>query len=86
MKLLNNWIPDNLLQTFGWTLVHSLWQLVFLAGLLWVVLKITHQAKPSVKYRISVGALLLSMGMVIGTFYYELNFRQLSDSAVGSQQ
>jgi beta-lactamase regulating signal transducer with metallopeptidase domain len=73
MKLLNNWIPDNLLQAFGWTLVHSLWQLVFLAGLLWVVLKITHQAKPSVKYRISVGALLLSMGMVMGTFYYELN-------------
>ena len=76
MKLLNNWIPDNLLQAFGWTLVHSLWQLVLLAGLLWVVLKITHQAKPSIKYGISVGALMLSMGMVIGTFYYEFTNNQ----------
>ena len=76
MRFLNDWIPDSLLQALGWTLVHSLWQLVLLAGLLWVVLKITHQAKPSVKYGISVGALMLSMGMVIGTFYYEFTNNQ----------
>ncbi|GAA0879906.1 hypothetical protein GCM10009119_28750 [Algoriphagus jejuensis] len=71
MKILIDWIPDNLLQALGWTLVHSLWQLVLIASLLWVVLKIAYRARPAVKYGLAVGALIVSLIACTGTFIYE---------------
>jgi len=71
MKILIDWIPDNLLQALGWTLVHSLWQLVLIASLLWVVMKVLHRARPAVKYGMAVGALTLSLVVFVGTFVYE---------------
>ncbi len=71
MKILIDWIPDNLLQALGWTLVHSLWQLVVIAGLLWLVLKIMHRSRPAVKYGLAVGALVLSLIVSSATFIYE---------------
>ncbi len=71
MKMLIDWIPDNLLQALGWTLVHSLWQLVLIASLLWLVLKIAHRSRPAVKYGLAVGALALSLVVSAGTFVYE---------------
>lgn len=68
MKLLNDWIPDELLKALGWTLVHSIWQLILVAALLWLLLKITNKSTPSLKYGIAVGALALSFLMVLATF------------------
>ncbi len=73
MKLLHNWMPDSLLQALGWTLVHSLWQLILIAGLLWLVLRMAHRATPALKYSLSVGAMVLSLAVVLGTFSYEFN-------------
>lgn len=71
MKILIDWIPDSLLQAMGWTLVHSLWQLLVIASLLWLVLKIISRTRPAVKYGLSVGALGVSLMMSVGTFIYE---------------
>jgi beta-lactamase regulating signal transducer with metallopeptidase domain len=71
MKVLIDWIPDALLQALGWTLVHSLWQLILIASLLWLVLKIAHRSRPAVKYGLAVGALVLSLVVSVGTFSYE---------------
>lgn len=71
MKLLNDWMSESLLQAIGWTLVHSLWQLILIAALLWLVLKLVHRAKPSLKYGLAVGALGLSLAVSIGTFIYQ---------------
>lgn len=68
MKLLNDWIPDELLKALGWTLVHSIWQLILVAALLWLLLKITKKSTPALKYGIAVGALVLSFLLVFGTF------------------
>ncbi|RIW18723.1 hypothetical protein D0X99_03310 [Algoriphagus lacus] len=73
MRLLNDWIPDSLLQALGWTLVHSLWQLVLIAAILWGVLKLAHRSAPGVKYTIAVGALFLAIFAGVGTFVYEFN-------------
>ncbi len=71
MKILIDWIPDNLLQALGWTLVHSLWQLVAISALLWLVLKLADRSRPAVKYGLAVGALVLSLVVSVGTFVYE---------------
>lgn len=71
MKLLNDWISDSLLQALGWTLVHSFWQLILIAAILWAVLRLVNKANPATKYAMTVGALMLSFGVVLGTFLYE---------------
>lgn len=73
MKLLNAWIPDELLKAIGWTLVHSIWQLILVAALLWLVLKMAKNSTSAVKYWIAVGSLILSFGAVYGTFLYQLS-------------
>jgi beta-lactamase regulating signal transducer with metallopeptidase domain len=73
MRLLNDLLPDSLLQALGWTLVHSLWQLVLIAALLWGILKLVHRSKPAVKYILAVGALVLAVLMGVSTFVYEIN-------------
>lgn len=72
MKLLNEWIPNELLTALGWTLVHSLWQLIIVAGLLWIGLRMLNRSSPALKYGIAVGALIFSFIIVLGTFSYEL--------------
>ncbi len=73
MRLLNDWISENLLKALGWTLVHSIWQLILIAAILWIVLRLAHRAKPALKYATTVGALVLSFGIVFGTFLYEFD-------------
>lgn len=71
MELLNDWISENLLKALGWTLVHSFWQLILIAAILWIVLKLAHRTKPALKYVLTVGALVLSFGIVFTTFLFE---------------
>lgn len=71
MRLLNDWISENLLNALGWTLVHSIWQLILIAAALWILLKIAHRAKPSTKYGLAVGALALAFVVSMLTFAYQ---------------
>jgi bla regulator protein blaR1 len=78
MKLLNDWISESLLKALGWTLVHSIWQLILIAAVLWIVLKLVHRALPALKYGLAVGALVLSFGAVFCTFLYEIEAEKAS--------
>ncbi len=71
MTLLNDWLPENLLYAMGWTLVHSVWQLIIVAALLWGALKLFHQRSSHFKYQLAMGALGLSFVSAISTFLYE---------------
>lgn len=71
MKLLNDWIPENLLNALGWTLVHSVWQLILIAGLLWIALRIVQSKSPDFKYKLALGGMGLSLVVAVGTFFYE---------------
>lgn len=71
MKLLNDWIPENLLYALGWTLVHSVWQLIIIAGLLWIALRIMQSKSPDFKYKLALGGMFLSLMVGVGTFMYE---------------
>lgn len=70
MTTWNDWISDKLLHALGWTLVHSIWQLLLVAGVLWLTLKLARKASPAVTYGLGVGALLLSFFAALVTFLY----------------
>ena len=73
MNLLNDWIPESLLYAMGWTLVHSLWQLVIIGAGLWLLLKIARNYSPATKYNLGLAALGLAVVAVLGTFIFELS-------------
>lgn len=66
----NDWISDKLLHALGWTLVHSIWQLLLVAGVLWLALKLARKASPALTYGLGVGALLISFLATLATFIY----------------
>ncbi|WP_026953158.1 M56 family metallopeptidase [Algoriphagus mannitolivorans] len=73
MEFLNELLPEELLKSLGWTLVHSLWQLIAIAALFWLSLRIFKNQGPSFKYNLGVGALVFSFFMALGTFIYEFS-------------
>lgn len=70
MTTWNDWISDKLLHALGWTLVHSIWQLLLVAGVLWLALKLARKASPALTYGMAVAALLLSFVATLATFLY----------------
>ncbi len=73
MDLLNDWIPESFLYAMGWTLVHSLWQLVLIGAALWLMLKVFHRKSTTLKHNLSLGGLVLSFLVAVSTFFYELS-------------
>ena len=63
---MDNWIVENL----GWTLLHSLWQIGFVALILFVVLQILRDFSANLRYLLSVSALSLSLILPLLTFIY----------------
>jgi beta-lactamase regulating signal transducer with metallopeptidase domain len=70
MTTWNDWISHKLLHALGWTLVHSIWQLLLVAGALWLALKLARKASPALTYGMAVAALLLSFLATLATFLY----------------
>ena len=70
MTTWNDWISDKLLHALGWTLVHSIWQLLLVAGVLWLALKLARKASPALTYGMAVAALMLSFLATLATFSY----------------
>ena len=70
MTTWNDWISDKLFHALGWTLVHSIWQLLLVAGVLWLALKLARKASPALTYGMAVAALLLSFLATFATFLY----------------
>lgn len=72
MRFLNDWVSENLLKALGWTLVHSVWQLILIAAILWILLKLTPKARPSINYGLALGALALILVVTSLTFIYQV--------------
>jgi len=70
MTNMTNLISDKLLHALGWSLVHSIWQLLVVAGVLWLALKLARKASPALTYGMAVGALMLSFLATLATFLY----------------
>jgi beta-lactamase regulating signal transducer with metallopeptidase domain len=70
MTSITDWISDKLLHALGWTLVHSIWQLLVIAGVLWLALKVARKVPSALTYGMAVGALMLSFLATLATFLY----------------
>lgn len=78
---MNSWI----IETLGWTLLHSLWQIGFIAIILFAALRVFHDFSANLRYLISVSALCLSLTLPLVTFVYfssETKQTQLSNQTV----
>lgn len=71
--MFRQFIPDALVQAGGWTILHSLWQGALITLALAFILRRTRKHSPLQRYYWSVGALVILMAAVIGTFlwYYQ---------------
>lgn len=56
-----------MLETIGWTLVHSVWQAAAVAALLALVLGASRRARPAVRYAISLAALGATVVLPVST-------------------
>ena len=73
MNFLDNLIPENLIDAFGWMIIHSVWQGALVALLLSIALLMLNKRSARIRYIASVGALLFFAAIAIRTFaeYYQ---------------
>jgi beta-lactamase regulating signal transducer with metallopeptidase domain len=72
MNLFTNWIPEYLRYALGWTLVHSLWQILAMGVVLWIGLKLSSNKSAAFKYNLGLIMLGTSFLLTVATFTYEL--------------
>lgn len=63
-------ISDNLIQSFVWTIVNSIWQFTLIAVVMSVLLKVYSNTKSVIRYAISLTSIFASFGIFITTFLY----------------
>lgn len=64
---------DQLINTGGWTLLHSLWQFAAIAILLGVATRVVAMGRCQVRYVLTCAALLLMIAAMAGTFVWQIN-------------
>ncbi|HKK82016.1 MAG TPA: M56 family metallopeptidase [Prolixibacteraceae bacterium] len=68
MNALFNFISPEFVEAFGWTIMHSLWQGILIAGAIVVIFSLMHRNSAQVKYLIGYFGLLLMLGWSAVTF------------------
>lgn len=69
MNWMTSFLPLSTAQVLGWTLIHSLWQ----AGLLAAAFGLFQAFPARIKAALSYGAVLLTVGLAVATFCWQLN-------------
>ncbi len=68
MSALIELLSSELFQRIGWTLIHSIWQMVVVAALLWIVLQCTPRNRHKIRWLCACGALGLMAIAPVATF------------------
>lgn len=68
-------IPEKYLFALGWMIIHSFWQIAGIGLILWLVLRVFNQKSAALKYRLSIGGLLLVTTLAIGTFFFHVQHK-----------
>ena len=69
MNFINNLIPGNLIDAFGWTLLHSIWQGAAIALGLALLMFGLRRYSSRTRYFVGVMALMLVLGISLTTFF-----------------
>ncbi|MBN2348353.1 MAG: hypothetical protein JXJ22_05925, partial [Bacteroidales bacterium] len=82
MNFIYKFLPERIIESLGWTLVHSIWQGAIIALLLGFVLLITNKFTSGTRYLIAVAALVLVITGSAFTFVKTyLNYDEVQISA-----
>jgi len=96
MNFIQGILSEKLINALGWTILHSLWQVLLIGGLLSIFLFLFRNQNAVIRYNISVFSLVLILGISILTFYlytgggYQSNYIKgnsalpISDNYIGS--
>ena len=69
MSLINNFLNDNIVHAFGWTLIHSIWQILVIGLVLKLLLSLFKNLSTQSKYKLFASSLLLILTISIITFF-----------------
>jgi len=73
MEFINAILPEIYRTAMGWTILHSIWQIVAISLLLYAVLRVCEKRSASLKYNISFASLLLILLVCGYTFLVSLS-------------
>lgn len=77
------WIVSRLPEALGWALAHSLWQLLIVAAVMWLLFRFKFLNSPQKKYMLGLGGLGVMCCMFVGTFIMEfLSFQDEGKEAL----
>lgn len=74
MKLINNLFSDEIIESTGWAIVHSLWQAAVIAIILAVLLLFLKKKSAQIKYFLSYAALIAVLAFSTVTFIKAYNY------------
>jgi bla regulator protein blaR1 len=64
-----DWLTSTLIDTTAWTLFHSLWQGTAIGLIVWILLSVFQNAKPSNRHAIALSGLILFVLTTVSTFF-----------------
>ena len=68
MEALSSFLPENIVNAFGWTLLHSIWQGAVAAMLLGTAFIFMRKAEAKTRYNLAFVTLLLLVAVSVFTF------------------
>ena len=87
MQIIQQFISEELITAFGWTVIHSIWQAALIALIVGVLMLFLQKRSARLRYGIAYGALLTVFFMAMATFnyYYGMGVgpTMLGDAATG---
>lgn len=77
-------LNEKYLESMGWTLAHSIWQIALISLLLWFVLKLLPTKAANIRYGAAILALILVSSVSIWTFVHHLGIYEKNGSTISS--
>lgn len=72
--MINNWFSETWVNAVGWTLIHSIWQIVLVSMLCFLLLRLFHERSAAFRYNLMVAGLgisILLMGLTVVAHWQE---------------
>ena len=70
--MMSHWFESREMQTLGWALIHSLWELTLLAAITATILALLRRRSAALRYLVSCAAMLAMVVAVCATYAYLL--------------
>ena len=61
---------SSIAENLAWTMLNSVWQITFIALMLFILLRLLPKSNANARYVASLSAIVLIMGLPIATFFY----------------